>query len=225
MRLNTMFSIWGAMGLKPHFQRIVQNDCRWISFTTMQWFNQLIIHHCYLFKHIATHILRRLHYHAHMSFLILPHTFNPAHLHFGPIVKNNDSDGNFSRIIYSTKNISFNGVGIIIDLNDTMQEHHCKKTFIRFDPISPTNSNIVRQLQMIETAILEKYIGRVVRDTRQCVHSLSEQLQNGCIKAYTNDASDTEVARNDSNSHVMLKICGVWETKGECGILCKFIKC
>lgn len=161
-----------------------------------------------------------------MSFLILPHSFNPTHIHFGPIVKNNDSEGNFSRIIYSTKNISFNGLGILIEFNDTMQEHHCRKTFIRFDPNTSINSDTVRQLQMIETAILEKYIGRVVRDTRHCIHSLSEQLQNGCIKAYTNDMSGTDTSCNDSfNGHVMLKICGVWETNGECGILCKFIKC
>ena len=161
-----------------------------------------------------------------MSFLILPSNFNPAHIHFGPIVKNNDSEGNFSRIIYSTKNISFNGIGIMTELNDIIQEHHCKKMFIRFDPNAYANSNIVRQLHMIETVILEKYIGRVIRDTRQCIFSLSEQLQNGCIKAYTNDSLDTNMNHNDStNVSVMLKICGVWDTKVECGILCKFIKC
>lgn len=158
-----------------------------------------------------------------MSFLILPHSFNPTHIHFGPIVKNNDSDGNFSRIIYSTKNISFNGLGISVEFNDTVQEYHCKKTFIRFDPTTCANSNTVRQLQMIENVILEKYMRRVIGDTRQCVHSLSEQLQNGCIKAYTNDASSD--TNGHGHGHVMLKICGVWETNGECGILCKFTKC
>jgi len=191
---------------------------------------QLIIHHCYLFKHIATHILRRGTPHA-MNFLFYPRDFNPAHVHFGPIVKNNDSDGNFSRIIYSTKNISLNGIGIAIELNDAVVETHYKKMFIRFDPNSAANSSMVSQLQTIESTIIKKYVEHVVRDTRHCVHSLAEQLSNGCIKAFTNDAlgGDTDgcihgSASNPSNQ-VMLEICGVWETKDECGIIHKFIKC
>lgn len=161
-----------------------------------------------------------------MSFLIYPDKFKPSHLHFGPIVKNNDYDGNFSRIIYSTKDITFNGVGIIVDLNDTTHEVHYKKIFIRFDPDSATNLNVVHQLQTIETEILEKYVGQVVREPRCCVHSLAENLKNGCIKAYANDASNDDPGHKSSSSrHVMLKICGVWETQEECGILHKFITC
>lgn len=161
-----------------------------------------------------------------MSFLISPHNFDHIHVHFGPIVKNNDYDGNFSRIIYSTKDIALNGVGIIIDLKDTAQEFHYKKTFIQFDTTNLTNSDTVHQLQTIETIILEKYLGNVAKETRRCVYSLAEQLKNGCIKAYANDCSDNDMNhKNVSNQHVMLKICGVWENQEECGILHKFITC
>jgi|LakMenE18May11ns_1017448.scaffolds.fasta_scaffold9955777_3 hypothetical protein len=159
-----------------------------------------------------------------MSFLILPHSFNPAHIHFGPIVKNNDSDGNFSRIVYSTKDIAFNGIGIMTNLHDTKHECHYKKMFIRFDPDTPSNLKTLRQLQTIETAILQQYVEHVMRETCHCIYSLAEQLQSGCIKAYTNDATDTNDHHIDSsNRNVMLKICGVWETNRECGILYKFI--
>jgi hypothetical protein len=177
-----------------------------------------------------------------MSFLISPGDFDSVHLHFGATVKNNDSDGNFSRIIYSTKHISFNGVGIIVDLADVDHDSHYKKTFMRFDPHAPANSTTMTRLQSIETEILDKYVGRVIKDSLRCVHSLAEQLNVGCIKAYTNDGSvvsgsgsgyghsDDHVDCSHGHGHasklpVMLKICGVWETKGECGILYKFIKC
>jgi hypothetical protein len=179
-----------------------------------------------------------------MSFLISPGDFDSIHLHFGPTVKNNDSDGNFSRIIYSTKHISFNGLGIMVDLADVQHESHYKKTFMRFDPHAPENSTTMTRLQTIENEILDKY---VIKGSLRCSvhHSLSEQLNVGCIKAYTNDgagagtgagagAANSDDHADCSHGHghghasklqVMLKICGVWETKGECGILYKFIKC
>jgi hypothetical protein len=174
-----------------------------------------------------------------MSFLISPGDFDSIHLHFGPTVKNNDSDGNFSRIIYSTKHISFNGLGIMVDLANVHHESHYKKTFMRFDPHAPENSTTMTRLQTIETEILDKY---AIKGSLRCVHhSLAEQLNVGCIKAYTNDGSGAGTGAGAGNSddqadcshghghasklQVMLKICGVWETKGECGILYKFIKC
>jgi len=170
-----------------------------------------------------------------MSFLISPCDFDSIHLHFGPTVKNNDSDGNFSRIIYSTKHISFNGLGIMVDLANVQHESHYKKTFMRFDPHAPENSTTMTRLQTIENEILDKY---VIKESLRCVHhSLAEQLNVGCIKAYTNDGAGAGAGNSDdqadcSHGHghaskiqVMLKICGVWETNGECGILYKFIKC
>jgi hypothetical protein len=82
----------------------------------------------------------------------------------------------------------------------------------------------LRQLQTIETTILQQYVEHVMRETTcHCIYSLADQLQTGCIKSYTNDATDTN--DHHADRHIMLKICGVWETNGECGILYKFINC
>jgi hypothetical protein len=164
-----------------------------------------------------------------MSFLISPCNFNSIHLHFVPPVKNNESDGNFSRIIYSTKNISFNGVGIIVDLAHVIQDFHYKKMFMRFDPHAFANAKTVSRLQTIEAEILEKYVEHVAGGSRQCVYTLAEQLNGGCIKAYANDACtghETHDNGHGATTHqVMIKICGVWETEGECGIMHKFTQC
>ena len=165
-----------------------------------------------------------------MSFLISPCDFNPTHLHFAPPVKNNESDGNFSRIIYSTKHISFNGIGIMVDMAHVIQDFHYKKVFTRFDPHAFANANMVSRLKTIETEILEKYVEHVAGgEIRQCVYALAEQLNSGCIKAYANDASIGHETHDNNQTattnQVMLKISGVWETDGECGIMHKFTKC
>ena len=162
-----------------------------------------------------------------MSFLICPDKFNPCHLHFGTAVQNNDAtDNKFSRIIYSTKHISFNGVGILVDLAGTRRESYYNKMLIRFDPDLPDNQRILAQLHDIECNILSKYAGAFMGSTHRCVHLLRDQLNSGCIKAYMNERANDANANDHANgTHVMLKICGIWETNHECGMTYKFIKC
>jgi len=203
----------------------------------------VVISHSYLFKHIATHILRRLH--CNMSFLIYPHKFDAVHLHFGPAIQGDASK--FSRIIYSTPHISLNGIGIVLELASAKYEQHYNKVFVSFDPGLPANQTLVSRLHAIESEIVDKYVDSI-SGTRQCIYSLSDQLNGGCIKSYLhmnsnmNDAIGDADADADDNAHphphpdtcscigvggnkFMLKICGVWETRDECGITYKFIKC
>ena len=172
-----------------------------------------------------------------MSILIYPHKFDACHLHYEPAVQNNDvADSKFSRIIYSTKHISLNGIGIALDPVGVRCEQHYNKIFASFDPALPANQFIVSQLHLIEHKIINKYVDSVLEGTRRCIYSLTDQLNSGCIKAYTaadsgsGGASHSSAFKDsDGLSHkrntLMIKICGVWETNEECGITYKFIKC
>lgn len=171
-----------------------------------------------------------------MSFLIYPHMFDMGHMHFVTAVQNNDdtADSNFSRIIYSTKHISFNGLGIVMHLAGAKHEQHYNKMFILFDPAITANQIIASQLHDIECKIINKYVDSVLGGARRCIHALTDQLTSGCIKAYVNDYSGsggtngvttTNANMNANGNQIMLKICGVWETHDECGITYKFIKC
>ena len=165
--------------------------------------------------------------------------FDIGNLHFGTAVQNNDDtvDSNFSRIIYSTKHISFNGLGIAMHLSGAKNEQHYNKMFMLFDPALPANQTLVSQLHAIESKLIHTYVYSVLGGARRCVHSLTDQLNSGCIKAYVNDHSVVSGGTNDATANganaivnangnqLMLKICGVWETKDECGITYKFIKC
>ena len=172
-----------------------------------------------------------------MSFLIYPHKFDACHLHFGTAVQNNDTaNSNFSRIIYSTKHISFNGVGVFINVSGAKHEHHYNKMFISFDTALPANQALVSQVHAIECKIINKYVDAVLGCTRRIIHSLTDQMNSGCIKAYVNDHVWSGGRTNEANpignaiinangNQLILKICGVWETNDECGITYKFIKC
>ena len=173
-----------------------------------------------------------------MSFLIYPHKFDACHLHFGTAVQNNDTaNSNFSRIIYSTKHISFNGVGVFMNLSSAKHEQHYNKMFISFDTAIPANQVLVSHLHAIECKIINKYVDAVLGCPRRIIHSLTDQMNSGCIKAYVNDhvwsgGGGTNEANpighaiiTANGNQLILKICGVWETKEECGITYKFIKC
>ena len=174
-----------------------------------------------------------------MSFLIYPHKFDACHLHYEPAVQNNDvDDSKFSRIIYSTKHISLNGIGIALDPVGVRCEQHYNKIFASFDASLPANQSIVSQLHMIEQQVVNKYADSVLEGTRRCIYSLMDHLNSGSIKAYANDnvvdsgfgsgsgSSDTHhdnaIMRHKSNT-LMIKISGVWETNDECGLSYKFI--
>lgn len=174
-----------------------------------------------------------------MSFLIYPHKFDAVHLHFGPAIQGDASK--FSRIIYSTPHISLNGIGIVLELAGAKYEQHYNKVFVSFDPGLPANQTLVSRLHAIESEIVDKYVDSI-SGTRQCIYSLSDQLNGGCIKSYINSNSNMNDANDAFNSiadaeacagtnvssncnKLMLKICGVWETRGDCGIMYKFVKC
>ena len=179
-----------------------------------------------------------------MSFLIYPHKFDACHLHYEPAVQNNDvDDSKFSRIIYSTKHISLNGIGIALDPVGVRCEQHYNKIFASFDASLPANQSIVSQLHMIEQQIVNKYVESVLEGTtRRCMYSLMDHLNSGSIKAYANDnvadsgsgfGSGSSATHTDNaaaimshkSNTLMIKISGVWETKDECGLSYKFIKC
>ena len=169
-----------------------------------------------------------------MSIMIYPDKFDDCNLHYEPAVQNNDADDSkFSRIVYSTKHISLNGICIALDFVGVRCEQHYNKMFVSFDPGLTDNHCIVSQLHLIEHKIINKYVDSVLEGTRQCIYSLTDQLNRGSIKIYAkdndhdNDHDHDKEKEKDIMSHkqnMMIQIYGVWETNDECGITYKFVK-
>jgi len=128
-----------------------------------------------------------------------------------PIKNNVMNEGNFIRILYSTNNLTLNGVYLLLSFNDISCEKFYSKYRCNFN--IPKNKNVIDNVKIIEEDILNKY--DVVDKTPQ--FKISEQLKNGNIKIFT-DIGDKLIYT------FILKISGIWETQHNYGLTYKFIK-
>jgi len=128
-----------------------------------------------------------------------------------PIKNNIMSEGNFIRILYSTENVIFNGVYLLLTFNDITYEKYYNKYKCNF------NVNLYRdmleRIKVIEEDILNK--SGIKNKIQQL--KIYDQLKNGNIKVF----SETTFK---SNCHFILKISGIWETNLNYGLTYKFIK-
>ncbi len=137
--------------------------------------------------------------------------YNDNNLIFCEPIKNNImNDGNFIRILYSTNNMSLNGIYLLINLYDISCEKYYNKFKCSFNTSS--NKDLIENLKLIEEAILKKY-----KTNKLPSHKIYEQVKCGYIKVF----SDTG---NKSYCPFILKISGIWETQNNYGLTYKFFK-
>jgi hypothetical protein len=116
-------------------------------------------------------------------------------------------DGDFIRIVYSTKNLSLNGFCLklpfkIIGINKYYNK--CKYE------INLTNPEL-EQIKTIEMNILQK----INIHGKRPQYNIYDHLLSGYVKTICD-------CKNEPKS-IVLKISGIWETEMECGITYKFI--
>lgn len=128
-----------------------------------------------------------------------------------PIKNNVINEGNFIRILYSTNNVVFNGIYLLITLNDLT----CEKYYNKFKCIFNVNTHkdLINDIKIIEEDILK--ICAIEEKIPQ--FKIYEQLKNGNFKVFS-DIS------NKSVCSFIMKISGIWETQLNYGLTYKFIK-
>jgi hypothetical protein len=127
-----------------------------------------------------------------------------------PIKNNIINDSNFIRILYSTPNITLNGIYLLINLYDIVCEKYYNKYKCCFNIFS--HKDMIDNLKIIEEDILKKYkINKIPS------YKIYEQFRCGCIKTFL----ETE---NNEKCSFILKISGIWETQKNYGLTYKFIK-
>jgi hypothetical protein len=137
--------------------------------------------------------------------------YNNNNLFFCDPIKNNImSEGNFIRILYSTDNITLNGVYIYVNLHDIVCEKYYNKYKCVFN-IS-NHKEIIDNLKIIEEDMLKKY-----RTTKTPSYKIYDQIKSGYIKVFSD-------VTNRQNNSFILKISGIWETQNNYGLTYKFIK-
>jgi len=128
-----------------------------------------------------------------------------------PIKNNVMNDGNFIRIIYSTHNVTLNGIYLLLTLNDITSEKYYSKYKCNFNVI--IHKDLIDNLKNIEECLLKKY--EIKNKIAQ--FKINEQLKNGNFKIFTDIGSK-------SICSFILKISGIWETQYNYGLTYKFIK-
>ena len=128
-----------------------------------------------------------------------------------PIKNNIMAEGNFIKILYSTFNVTFNGVYLLIQLNDVIIDKQYNKNKCIFNVNN--NIEIIEKIKVIEENILKK----VLINNKNPQFKIYEQLINGSIKSFCN-------INTKLNNSFILKISGIWETQTNYGLTYKFTK-
>jgi len=139
--------------------------------------------------------------------------YNDNHVIFCDPIKNNImNEGNFIRILYSTNDITFNGIYLLINLKDI----YCEKYYNKYKCIFNMNihKELIESIKTIEENLLQKLKNTYYNKCPE--FKIYEQLKNGFIKIF-------QEIQNNSYSSFILKISGVWETSSNYGLTYKFI--
>ena len=133
--------------------------------------------------------------------------YNENSIFFCDPIKNNVMlNGDFIRIIYSTKHVTLNSVYLKLPFIITGVSRYYNKC--KYD-IELTNE--AEKIKRIEEDILQKIntSGKIPQ------YNIYDHLHKGCIK----NVCDYK----DNAKMLILKISGIWETEDQCGITYKFI--
>lgn len=147
-----------------------------------------------------------------MNFVKNLNQYNKGNVYFCEPIKNNImNEGTFIRILYSTHNVVFNGIYLLISFTDVNIDKYYNKYKCSFN--INTNREILENIRIIENELLQKI------DIKNKIpqYKIFEQLRSGNIKIFC----DT-IPKN--NNQFILKISGIWETQSNYGVTYKFIK-
>ena len=143
--------------------------------------------------------------------------YNEQYVYFCEPIKNTImNDGNFIRILYSTNNAVFNGIYLLITLNDILCEKYYNKYKYIFNINIENHRNLIEKIKTVEENILKN----INIENKIPQFNIIEQFKNGYIKLFQN------VNNNQNNNcyNFILKISGIWETSNNYGLTYKFIK-
>lgn len=152
-----------------------------------------------------------------MNIVLNPNDFKLSDLYCADKKRNVIIDGMFTKIIYSTDNVSIGGIYFNLNFNSISIINHDKEVFLKYNPSMYGNSNIINELTNIEYQILDFY--RKINNLKINISTvLSRRLYSGNIKCHS-----MPNINSNQNINMIVKISGIWETVNEVGLAIKFI--
>lgn len=133
-----------------------------------------------------------------------------------PIRNNVLTGGHFIRFIYSPNEMIMNGLYIYFSLTDVTVDKFFAKSKFSFSTVSDHNKYILGKIISLEHSLLSKYKNT---NKKTCKFSLSEQFSSGVVKIH-----DDLIDSKSTETHILLKISGIWEAETEYGLTFKCSK-
>lgn len=141
---------------------------------------------------------------------IHPESITKEYIYFNEPIQNNImNESRYIRILYSTPNIVFNGIHVLINLTIDNIERQYNKNILYYN--IEKNAKAINSLKKIEKIILKKY-----NSLKTPSYNLSELIDGGVIRLFT-DLMEKKKVMN-----VILKISGLWEDDETYGVTYKF---
>ena len=140
-----------------------------------------------------------------------PENFNSNYIYFNEPIQNTIiSESRFIRILYSTPNITFNGINILLKINIDSVDKQYNKNIIYYNV--DKNTEVINNIKNIEHTILEKFCS-----DKTPTYNLESQVNTGILKLFS-ESNDKK-----KNIDIILKISGLWEDSASYGITYKFL--
>ena len=141
---------------------------------------------------------------------IHPENITKDYIYFNEPIQNNIiNESRYIRILYSTPNIVFNGIHVLINLNIDNIERQYNKNILFYN--IEKNTQAINSIKKIEKTILKKY-----NSLKPPSYNLSELLDSGVIRLFTDFTEKKKVI------NIILKISGLWEDDKTYGVTYKF---
>lgn len=140
-----------------------------------------------------------------------PENFNKNYIYFNEPIQNTIiNESRFIRILYSTPNIIFNGINILLKINTECVDKQYNKNIIYYN--IEKNTDTINNIQNIEKIILEKY-----STDKTPAFNLTTQVNTGILKLFSDSCEKKK------SIDIILKISGLWEDNSSYGITYKFL--
>lgn len=140
--------------------------------------------------------------------------YDAKNFYFFDSKPNHIIDGTFSKIMYTDKSFTMNGLYIYIPLKITSTQKIDNNKYNIFIDI---DENILNLLKRMEIELLYSY-SYTKQIKKECDNGLFRQLIQKKIRIYES------FNRNIQDSYFLLKISGVWESETKYGITHKFLE-
>jgi hypothetical protein len=162
-----------------------------------------------------------------MNVVITPTEYKLSRVYFTEKKPNTHiPNSTFNRITYSTNDFIMNGIYIHFELFVRQIEQNFNSNIYNssFDCGHEYNKQQIEMLQKIEADILDKWVrlehsGSNSR-SREKTTDIIEQLRTGVISVWKNEL---KYGDKSQFQHFIIKISGIWENEGICGLTYKFI--